>query len=449
MFSNTQLNSDSNYVYLRQILSEMIELEPEWLFGMLWPKGTDFKYYDDGFFKRFKKNVVRIPKRWQSGKYRAGCDYDVDFFYDLMTKFPHNLIWNNTPEQVPVFYNVNPQSSESWKPVVVNYHHFPAHTTLPGLSKQYLGVQGLQALGTYLADVNVFNSKYCRNMARDVSAMFLGSGQLMKIEESSVLNYMGPIERGFPETVDYSKPVFFYNHRIAGYKNWSETFDMFSRLWDEGLRFEVIVTCVDAQMVSRVGGRQYVRSFNAFTRDQYLELLPRANINVSNSQHETFCISMVESMAAGHACLAPHRVTFPELFNNGSGGLLFESEEQQLVLMRRLIGDEAFRREWGEKGKAHARAEFSAGRYASQAVQIFKDTRTRYIHLPKSEKKEQLEAAIRKLTHWMPVQKAYRRVQAEIGWMDQAFPMRYFTFAAQSFDRKFKIENSELFVGGT
>lgn len=445
MLSNTQVNSDSNYVYLRELLPEVIRLRPDWIFFMFWPGGSDWKYYDDGFFRETASNLIRVPKKWQPGKYRAGCDYDVDFFYSWFARNPYDIIWNNTVEQTPVFWNLRTQSSETFRPLIVNYHHFPVHKTLPGINDNYYGVQGLQAIGTALVDVNVFNSKWCQKMSRDVNEIFLNQTQLNRIEKSSVLNYMGPIKEDFPETQSYDRPVFIYNHRIAGYKNWDVTFDMFDRLHREGLIFKVIVTSVDTQSVTRVSNRPYAEVVNCFTREQYLAQLKRANINVSNSQHETFCISMVESMAAGHVPVGPNRCTFPELFEDKKSGFIFYGDDDQIVIMRELVTNQAMREKYGQAAKIRAREMFSATRYAKHSVEIFEKLYNT-MEMPNTSKLVEMEKSIKGLPSAMEFMPAYRRVQTGLGWMNQAFPIKYFSFVARHFGLKFTVKNQQVWV---
>lgn len=445
MLSNQQLNSDSNYVYLRELLTEILMIMPDWIFFMIWPTGTGWKYYSDGFFEKHPQ-IIRIPKKWQEGKYRAGCDYDTEFWFEFLNRTPCNLIWNNTVEQTPLFWNVNPQKSPSFITPVVTFHHFPAHKTLPGLSNQYRGVQGLQAMGTVLSDFNIFNSNHCQWMMNDICKDFFSLQILDEIKQKSKLIYMGPINAEFPRTENYDSPVFFYNHRIAGYKNWEETFTMFDKLYEEEKNFKVIVTTVDTQSVTRVARRPYVEAVNCFKREQYLEQIQRANINVSNSQHETFCISMVESMAAGHACIAPNRITFPELFDNGKAGLLFQTEDQQYALMKKLINDKVFRKEWGEKASIRAREFFSTKRYAEETIALFKKVYDENAVMPNSEKKQELENAIRTLPASMEFMPAYRKVQGKLGWMNQAFPILYFVVACQKYGVKFSVSNQKVYV---
>lgn len=445
MLSNEILNTDSNYVYLRQSLNAILEKRPNWVFLLPWPTGTKYKYFNDGFFTKWKDNIVRFPKRWQDGKYRAGCDYDLDWWVDLVTKYPIQIVWNNTIEHTPLFLNIRVQQSETWVYQILNFHHFPVHKTLPGVGEQYYGVQGLQALGTALADWNIFNSKHCRSMAMEVAAEFVNTARLNEIGRNHSIVYLGPIEEDFP-IAQQETPRILYNHRLAGYKNYETTFSVLDQLWKDGLRFEVYVTTVD-NYIGEIKNKPYAKIFNAVNRTDYLKLLAETNINTSNSQHETFCISMVESMAAQHCCIANNRVTFPELMENGKSGFIFNSETEQKELLAKAIQSKEFRLSVGQEARKRAYEKFSASVYADQAIDLIeKHKQKMWDRWPKSAKADELKAAIQQEKCPQEMMPFYRNIQRKMGWMNQAFPLLYFSMALEKYGKKIKFINSKPWV---
>jgi hypothetical protein len=141
--------------------------------------------------------------------------------------------------------------------------------------------------------------------------------------------------------------TFAYNHRMQAYKNYHTTFDVFDQLRKEGFDFRVVVFGMpDAiEHFSDVAKRDYVEMFVSETRDAYLKKLSTCHANMLNSQHETFCISAVESMAFGQLLIAPNAVTFPEISGktttNADYPFLFNDVEQQLEICRKILRTDA------------------------------------------------------------------------------------------------------------
>jgi glycosyltransferase involved in cell wall biosynthesis len=343
-----------------------------------------------------------------------------------------------------MFLTIRVQQSETWVPKIINFHHFPCHWSLPGVGDQYLGAQATQAIGTSLADTNVFNSKHCQSMMMEVANMFLNTAKLNQISRGAKLFHLGPIEEEFPDCQQEVAKII-YNHRIAGYKNYDQTFALFDQLHAEGLEFEVVVTCVD-NFTGPIINKPYVKVLKANDRKDYLEILKSTNINTSNSQHETFCISIAESMAAGHAVLCPNRVTFPELITNNETGLIFQNDEQQKAQLKKLILDREYRKKLGNEAKKVARHRFSSSHYADQVIELFETTKKEILsRWPKSEGHEKLEKLIREEPP-APMMKFYRQIQYGMSWMNQAFPLMYFSFCLERWGKKIVFKNNEPWV---
>jgi glycosyltransferase involved in cell wall biosynthesis len=114
-------------------------------------------------------------------------------------------------------------------------------------------------------------------------------------------------------------PLVLWNQRWDHDKNPSAVFDALGRLADEGVAFSVAVVGenerVDPREFSvareRLGDR--VVQFGFVDREEYVDLLGRADVVVSAAHHEFFGIAVVEAMAAGCVPVLPDDQSYPGL----------------------------------------------------------------------------------------------------------------------------------------
>jgi hypothetical protein len=114
-----------------------------------------------------------------------------------------------------------------------------------------------------------------------------------------------------------------WNQRWDHDKNPSAVFDALGRLADEGVAFSVAVVGenerVDPREFSvareRLGDR--VVQFGFVDREEYVDLLGRADVVVSAAHHEFFGIAVVEAMAAGCVPVLPDDQSYPGLVGPG------------------------------------------------------------------------------------------------------------------------------------
>ncbi|GAB4257904.1 MAG: DUF3524 domain-containing protein [Deferrisomatales bacterium] len=144
-----------------------------------------------------------------------------------------------------------------------------------------------------------------------------------------------------PEAPGGGAPTVLWNHRWEYDKNPEGFFRVLFRLADRGVSFSVAVAGqrfgrvppVFAEARRRLGTR-LVHWGCAEGRDAYVELLARGDVVVSTAWQENFGLSMVEAAYAGAHPLAPHRLSYPEVFPAPlHGACLYRDEED---LERRL-----------------------------------------------------------------------------------------------------------------
>ena len=148
----------------------------------------------------------------------------------------------------------------------------------------------------------------------------------------------------------YDTFTFIYNHRLDGYKNWKDTFAMFDRLYNEGEKFKVVLTAGDKGNLGQVENKPYTEVKSFILHEDYLKELSKCHANVINSRHETFCISIAESIMNNQLIIAPNKVTFPELVDKDYP-YLFETEEEQYKILKNILTKNIREYKYKEKDK--------------------------------------------------------------------------------------------------
>ena len=385
MLSRVAINADSCYNVIRQFITRAHEERPDVLFDVMWPtNGKDWKYFRDGLFDL--PRVRRIPYRFHAGKMKQVVTYDpfqMEQFFDY--KVPYDIIWNHVPELGDLFKHHVPSYNASGKSVVVNAHHYVVHDSLPyPVEKDQPHIMLHQLTGSFGVDANVFDSKHCRAMFFDNAQKYVSERVRANLESTSTDIPHGVLDNDEFDRLDLrtirhrdATFTFAYNHRLQAYKNYHTTFDVFDTLYGEGLKFRVVVFGMpDAiEHFSSLAKKPYVETFVSETRDAYLKKLATCHANMLNSQHETFCISAVESMAMGQLLIAPNSVTFPEITGKTSTNpaypLLFESVAEQLAMCRALIGPEHKHGEWGAMLHEHVWETYNTHRWVGEYLTLF------------------------------------------------------------------------------
>jgi glycosyltransferase involved in cell wall biosynthesis len=378
------MNWDSNFQYLRTLLPKMSELLPEWLWLFAWPQqskgaGTWTYYNDGGGF--FTDRIVPYPWPYDTAVRTGAIGFDPDRFKELDLRMAPTVYWLHQVETGLFMKGGYRQSfNESARPRIVCGHHFVIHKSLPYPLEGMLPRMWLQLGGAMAADVNVFNSQHCQNMLNETASDWLSpeAHNIIKGKEEMLRFGLLSYETDIPIADGPGKPVIVYNHRFEAYKNVEDTCVTLKELRAQGLDFEVWITQTRAQ-----GDRDFPfdRSVGAPSRDAYLRNIAVPGINTSNSMHETFGISMLESIALGQLPVAPRAVTFPELVPPDYP-YLFKTRGDQVAILRHIISrwpqDYV---EWSPKLRKWAAENYSlqvyAERYAALLVKqanSWKDT---------------------------------------------------------------------------
>jgi glycosyltransferase involved in cell wall biosynthesis len=219
-------------------------------------------------------------------------------------------------------------------------------------------------------------------------------------------------------------PIVIYNHRFEGHKNPRVTAELLTDLRNAGHEFEVWVTQAIDQNIGEFPCDKFIGHPDV---DRYLSNLNVPAINTLNSQHETFCIAMLDSIMMGNLPVAPNNITFPELVPEGYP-FLFSGPAEQRNMIEGIFGrwPEDWLK-WAPILREHAREKFGVHGYAKRYIDLFEHY-SQPTATMKPHTKENRDRTITLLPKtWTPWPKVWRMVKAEMGLQDQSLTPTRFT----------------------
>lgn len=338
MYSIGNINADSNYIIIKQLVNEILKKTDKYNFLLIIDK--DREYLSDDLDKRVL--VIKYPM--PLSKRRGVINLNTEVLKTILNTYMVDIVWNNVPEQGHNFKYFYEVVEPNFRLKVLNYHHYVIHRSLPipTMYSPMLNVLYQQIIGSVDVDINYFHSDWCYKMLEEEAKDFLHPKQFAKIKANSVLHLGGYVEKPTEKVKKYDLYTFIYNHRLTGYKNYQETFALFDKLWEEGLRFQVILTAGDKDNVNVVAGKPYVQMKSFARHGDYLKELAKCHANVINSIHETYCIAITESIVNGLVVVMPNRVTFPQLVEKGYPYLYEDDKEhtEEYAMLKKLIKED-------------------------------------------------------------------------------------------------------------
>ena len=373
MYSKQELNADSNYVVYTALIRAMAKSKPHYHFIIPFPDAkSGYKYENDGFFKL--SNVTRIPQRIATQKKVNAISYDASFYLEIFRTFGIDVIWANLVECGAALLQTHESSYELvGRPVLCVAHNYVIHKSLPYPWDSMKAVALHQIMGAIAADTNVFNSRHCEWMFYDTAQQWINPKTIDAIKQKSVLINYGTLE----DDLRYSEknndiPIIAYNHRLQGYKNYKITFAMLNELYQAGYKFKVRYMNNTSEHLSHITDYPFLEVVLCANRAQYLVALRGCDLNITNSQHETFCIAAIESMALGQPLIAPNAVTFPEI-TGGDYPFLFSTPQQQKQMTIEMITSRELRQKWGRILSEYVIRNYNTALWAEKYSQLWQD----------------------------------------------------------------------------
>jgi glycosyltransferase involved in cell wall biosynthesis len=429
------MNADSNYVYLKTILPELSKQSPETLWLVFFPDpeyGSDtWRYTPDGL-QSDRIKFVSWPYDTQMSTSVIG--FDPARFHEIETKYAPTMYWLH---QVELGAFIAGGYARSWSdlstPALVAHQHYIIHRSLPYPYESMFPRQWLQIGGSLSSDTVVYETDYCRKMAEESFTELITEKKWQEIEKKSVVLPVGVLsglEPRAPIATADDQPVFIYNHRFERYKQPEVTFSILNEL-RKHYKFEIWATQTPGQ---RTGGSYefyFDKSIFAPKRIDYLNKIAIPAINTINSLHETFCISIVDSMALGHLIVVPNALTFPEIVPKGYP-FLFNSPDEQRAMLTSILDNwpEDYNR-WRNILQTHAHKLFASKDIATNYMTILSNAENMHRKAGKKATTEaSLTAAFNALRPDAPTSpEQFRRIFAHLhskGIGNQSFPTRRF-----------------------
>ncbi len=203
------------------------------------------------------------------------------------------------------------------------------------------------------SDHLAFNSQYnlssfisgCRKLLAKMPDMALAGWEDEIIGKTKILYPCLDFQEIDAVSNDFSnnsEPVIIWNHRWEHDKNPGLFFETLFDLQKEGVPFRLIVVgesfarqpeiFAQARIVlaDRLDHFGYVES-----RQEYIDLLAKADLVVSTAKHEFYGIAVLEAVRAGCRPLLPNRLSYPELF---PAEYLYEDDQFGSKLRECLLG---------------------------------------------------------------------------------------------------------------
>lgn len=367
------LNVDSNYAYLRVVLPQMEKMTEDTLFLVFFPDpkaGRDkWRYHPDGFVT---DRIKLIPWPYDTAMLSSVTGFDVERWYDIERYHGPTMYWLHQVESGPFLHGGYHHSyAVASQPAMIAQHHYIIHQSLPYPTDTLFSRLWLQIGGAMASERVVYNSRHCRAMAEEAFSRYLREEAWNEMDARSEVLLFGLLsgeEPVAPEATDEPITVL-YNHRFERYKNPRVTFDLLDELRTR-YPVRVWVTQAAGQMTGGAKAFHFDECIFEPSRMDYLRRAAVPAVNTINSEHETFCIAMLDSLALGHLAVVPNAITFPELVPEGYP-YLFNSVEEQRSMLNHIFStwpDEY--NKWRIPLSEHARSTFRLDQYCHRYLSL-------------------------------------------------------------------------------
>jgi glycosyltransferase involved in cell wall biosynthesis len=207
-----------------------------------------------------------------------------------------------------------------------------------------LGVRNLRMVG--YADYAIAHSEYTRTQLIDTGAIAPDRVALMPYTVSTEAFFPSEHKPALTELAPGDGPLLLYVGRMASNKRIDTLVRMAALVQPHYPRLRLLLVGDDAapvyqevvaaahRLVDELGLTEHVRFTGQVCDEQLLAYYQAADVFVTASLHEGFCIPVVEAMACAVPVVAAAATALPSTV--GDGGLLFEPENVEMFAARVL-----------------------------------------------------------------------------------------------------------------
>ena len=300
---------------------------------------------------------------------------------------------------------------------LVAQHHYIIHPSLPYPIDTMFNRRWMQMGGSLASQKVVCNSQHTKTMMVEAFGEYLSNYQMEELDKKTEVLKFGLVENP-PKPKKYNKPVILYNHRFENYKQPKVTAKVINELKKEKLDFEVWVSQYADQKLNLLPVDKIVGhpDYNI-----YMENIAYPAINTINSTHETFCISILDSMSVGHIIVAPKGVTFVELLPEDYP-YLFKNEKEQFNMIKEIINNftEIYEK-WSIKLIERAKKEFGLIPYCKKYNKLLNENSPKLKSCkPKEKTKKGLDLVAESLNKPIAIYDLVREIHKKTGTASQA-----------------------------
>ena len=326
--------------------------------------GVSHKQWVDGFIANSSHQVDLLSMPGRHWKWRMA--HSAIHFSDKIISLEkeYDLILSTSFTNITTLRGllISRGSKKAWynhAPINVYFHEnqitYPWSENDPDIILKRDNHYGwINYLSCLAADRVIFNSEYHKEDFLGILPNFLKQfpdrtppDEIIKIRQKShVLSIgvdMDPMLN--LKKIKNITPVIIWNHRWEYDKNPTDFFDALIMLDREGLKFEVIVAGEKFKRSPKVFqdaktilDKKIIHWGYANSRQDYLQLLAKADIIPVTSNQDFFGISAVEGIAAGCYPILPKRLAFPaHLDMQQYGDCYYSSNSELLDKLRKAI----------------------------------------------------------------------------------------------------------------
>ncbi len=185
---------------------------------------------------------------------------------------------------------------------------------------------------------------------------------------------------GGRELEDEEPVRLFYHGRVDRRKGVLDFLDALERLWEAGVPFDAVISGIGPDVepararAEEIGLTSSQVRFTGYADyDTVPDLYRDADVFVSPTYAEGFSNTILEAMASGLAVVSTHSVGVSDCLRDGENGLLVDPGDVRGLTgaLRRVIEDEALRRQLAQSGLDECRRVYSWTAVGKQIMAVY------------------------------------------------------------------------------